>query len=355
MRSTTRHGPAVAATLLVAVALLASPLPVPAQPRFAGQTLIVTSYGGTWEQFMRKEIVPGFEAETGAKVELAVGLSRDWVAKLRAAGRGNPPYDVVIANTTWVSAVRREGFFEKLTPQKVPNLADVWPDLRYKDDVGVITLVGPLGIAYRTDVIQTPPKSWKDLWRPEYKGKLVIYSIANSATPMFLMLISRIYTGNDKNMDVAFQKIQELKPFRQTDFSGDMEIILTRGEAAIGILDAPAAARLKRQGVPIEWVFPREGVFMFEQDTNVTAGSRVKDLAFAWVNYFLSVPVQEKWARQYFWTPANRKVKITGELTQAIPVHTQAQIRQIMKWDWDWVNAGNRERMIERWNREILR
>jgi len=26
-----------------------------------------------------------------------------------------------------------------------------------------------------------------------------------------------------------------------------------------------------------------------------------------------------------------------------------------MKWDWDWVNAGNRERMIERWNREILR
>lgn len=325
-----------------------------AGPSFAGQTLVVTSYGGTWEEFMRKEIVPGFERETGAKVELAVGLSRDWVAKMRAAGKFNPPYDVIIANTTWVSALRKEGYFAKMPVDKVPNLVDVWPDLRVKDDVGVLTLVGPLGIAYRTDLVTTAPKRWKDLWNPEYKGRIGIYSIANSATPMFLMLLGRVFAGDDKNMDVAFQKIQDLKPFRQTDFSGDMERLLTAGEVHLGIIDSPAASRLKRAGVRIEWVFPLEGVFMFEQDTNVTLHSRSKDLAYAWVNYFISQPVQEKWAKQYFWTPANRKVKITGELSQQIPVHTVAQIRSIMKWDWDWINAGARERMIERWNREIL-
>ncbi|MDR7466202.1 MAG: extracellular solute-binding protein, partial [Armatimonadota bacterium] len=175
-------------------------------------TLVVTSYGGPWEQFMRREIVPGFESETGAKVELSVGLSRDWVAKIRAAGRGTPPFDVIIANTTWVSAIRKEGFFETLTVDKVPNLKDVWPELRIKDDIGVITLVGPLGIAYRTDLVTKVPKSWKDLWDPAYKGRLGLYSVANSANPMFTMLVSRIYRGNDRDIDFAINKIKELWP-----------------------------------------------------------------------------------------------------------------------------------------------
>jgi len=88
---------------------------------------------------MRKVIVPGFESQyPGTKVELAVGLSRDWVAKLRAAGKDNPPYDVVIANTVWVSAARSEGFFETFTAERVPNLRDVWPELRNPQDNGVI-------------------------------------------------------------------------------------------------------------------------------------------------------------------------------------------------------------------------
>jgi len=319
----------------------------------SSSTLVVTSYGGPWEQFLRKEILPGFEAETKSKVELAIGLSRDWVAKIRASGKQNPPYDVIIANTTWVSALRKEGYFTKLTPDKVPNLKDVWPELRIKDDIGVLSLVGALGIAYRKDLVSKPPKSWKDLWNPDYKGKFGLYSVANSANPMFTMLVSRIFKGNDRDLDFAINKIKELRPFRQTDFSGDMEILMTRGEITIGILDAPAVSRLKNQGVPIEWVFPREGVFMFEQDTNVLESAQNKDLAFKFVNYFLSRPVQEKWAAQFWWTPGNRAVKITGKLAQEIPVHTQAQIRQIMKWDWDWVNAGAREQMIDKWNREI--
>jgi len=331
------------------------PLPrmVPVRQKFDAKKIDNVA-GAVQKQFLRKEILPGFESETGAKVELSVGLSRDWVAKIRAAGRNNPPFDVIIANTTWVSAIRKEGFFTKLTPDKVPNLKDVWPELRIKDDMGVISLVGPLGIAYRTDLITKVPKSWKDLWDPAYKGKLVIYSIANSANPMFTMLVSRIFKGNDRDIDFAISKIAELRPFRQTDFSGDMEILLARGESEVGILDAPAASRLKSQGVPIQWVFPREGVFMFEQDTNVLAGSTNKELAFKFVNYFLSKPVQEKWSASFWWTPANKTVKIAGKLATEIPVHTQAQIRQIMRWDWDWVNAGAREQMIDKWNREIV-
>lgn len=331
----------------------AAPKPAEApKTDFKGQTLVVTSYGGTWEEFLRKDILPDFEKQTGAKVELAVGLSKDWMAKLRAAGKGNPPYDVVIANETWVSGGRAEGHFMSLPADKIPALKDIHPALRNKDDNGVLGLLNPLGIAYRTDLVKNPPKSWKDLWKPEYKGKLGIYSINNSAAPMFLMLLGKIYANDPKNMDVAFEKVKALKPFKQTDFSGDMEKLLTQGEVEIGILDAPAAARLKKQGVKVEFVIPEEGMFMFEQSMNMTAGSKVKDLAAAFIQYMLSEPVQTKWAGAYYVTPGNTRVKIEGELKGLIPV-TANQVDKIHQWDWNWVNGGAKDKMIERWNKEI--
>jgi len=253
-----------------------------------------------------------------------------------------------------VSAARLEGFFEKFTEQTVPNLKEVWPELRNKGDVGVIFALNPLGLGYRKDLVQTPPKRWKDLWNAEYKGKLGIYSINNSAGPMFIMLAAKLFSGNDKNIDAGIAKIKELRPFRQSDFSGDMEILLTRGEVQIGILDSPAASRLKKQGVPLEFAPPIEGMFMFEQDTNVTVGSKNKAAAYAFVNYMLSRPIQEKWSNQYFLTPANKNLKFAGEMSQLVPIHTGPQIRSIIKWDWDWFNTGAREQMIEKWNREII-
>lgn len=320
---------------------------------FAGKTLVVTSYGGSWEQFMREQILPDFEAQTGATVELAVGLSRDWMANLRAAGRDNPPYDVVIANETWISSGRLENRFVVLPEAEIPNLALVNPALRLEGDIGVLGLLNPLGIAYRTDLVSTAPTSWMDLWNDEYEGMVGIYNISNSAAPMFIMMLALINNDGDyKDYDVSFDLIKDLAPFKQTDFSGDMENLLVQGEVSVAILDSPAAARLKKQGIALEFVIPTEGMFMFEQNMNVTAGSDVQDLAFAFINYMLSTDVQAKWAGAYYVTPANMEVVIEGELADLIPV-TADRVGDIKQWDWLWLNQGPRDDMVNRWNREI--
>src|SRR5437870_11414972 len=130
----------------------------------AGGTITITSYGGPWEEFMRSAVVPAFEKEhPGIKVELAIGLSKDWVAKLKAAGKDNPPYDIVITNEVWAAPLRAEGRYTKLPPELVPNLKSVAPNLRIKDDMGVLALVGPIGRAYRTDKVKTLPTARNDL------------------------------------------------------------------------------------------------------------------------------------------------------------------------------------------------
>jgi putative spermidine/putrescine transport system substrate-binding protein len=315
--------------------------------------LTVTSYGGPWEQFMRGTIVPAFEKEhPGVKVELGIGLSKDWVAKLKAAGKDNPPYDVIVTNEVWAAPLRAEGNYTKLPADKVPNLATVAPNLRIKDDIGVLALVGPIGLAYRTDKIKTPPKAWKDLWTvPEYKGKIGIYNIVNSAGQMTVCLTSKLWTGGDKDIDTAFKKIAELKPFKQTDFSGDMEKLLVQGEVLVGILDMPAAVRLKKSGAPIGWVAPSDGLIMFEQDVAVTAGSKNKAAAFAYVNWMLKRETQEMWLRQFYWLPANTQVKMPDDLKPIMPV-TQADIPKILLWDWLWIN-DQKAKLVDRWNREM--
>lgn len=321
-------------------------------PSFGGQTLVVTSYGGTWEEFMRAEILPPFEEATGAKIELAVGLSTDWMTKLRASGADNPPYDVVIANETYISTGRIGGFFDPLPVDKVPNLEKVHESLRVPNDVGVFAIVAPIGLSYMTEraTIDTAP-SWLDLGT--FLPGLGIYNIKNSAAAQHIMMTAEVLTGDYKDWEPGFEWIRDnLREAKQSDFSGDMETLLTAGEIQVGLLDSPAVARLKGQGIAIEWSGPEEGLLMFEQNTNVTTGSKMKDLAYSFVNYWLGVDVQRKFAEAYFWTPSNVQVEIGGELAGSIPV-TRDNLDRMKHWDYEWLNSGPREDMINRWNREM--
>ncbi len=324
-----------------------------APQQFKGQTLIVTSYGGTWQQFMEDEHIPPFEALTGAKVELAIGLAKDWFARMRAAGKDNPPYDVFVTNETYLAQLRLEGFFAPLPLDKVPNLAFVPKPLRQPNDVGVLGLVGALGITYRTDKVQSPPASWLDL--SKYANKTTIFTIGNSGEPQHVMKMAQVLTGSYKNWQPAVQWIgKNLCAARQVDFSGTEQTMLTQGETYVGVIDAPDWALLKAKGLPVEWVLPREGYCgMFEQDMNVTVGSKLKDLGYAFINYWLSPPIQQKWAEKFYWTPANSHVKIGSDLAKLIPV-TQEQLTRIPRWDYVWLNtSGAREAMTEAWNHEV--
>src|SRR5262249_39560173 len=117
-------------TAAVATAAAAT-LGGPRVGRAQGGTLVGTSYGGPSGQFMRDTIVPAFEKEhPGIKVELAIGLSKDWVAKMKAAGKANAPYDIVICNEVYAAPMRADGYYTALPADKVPNLEYVAPNLK---------------------------------------------------------------------------------------------------------------------------------------------------------------------------------------------------------------------------------
>src|SRR5881227_1548527 len=113
------------ARLLIAllIAALAPPSPVDAQQT----TLVVTGYGGRWEEVMKKALVEPFEKQHGVKVEVVTGITTEWVAKLLAAGPDNPPFDVVMGNEPPLVIPRDRGFFDKRNDALAPNIKNEYP------------------------------------------------------------------------------------------------------------------------------------------------------------------------------------------------------------------------------------
>jgi putative spermidine/putrescine transport system substrate-binding protein len=316
-----------------------------------GAPFVINTYGGRWEAFWRTQLLPKFEPVLGRPAKLDIGLGNAWVSTFRAAGKAKPPFDALMTNERYAVILRGEGFFEPLPAAKVPNLANVYPVARYKDDMAVTGIVSPIGIAYRTDLVKTPPKTWRDLWSPQFKGQMGFYSINNSLAVMFLMLAGQLFGRDQYDLDTGFKKLAELRPFPQVDFSGALAPLLSQGQVSIAPIDFAEAVALQKKGVPIGTVVPEDGVLMFDQSFNMLGAGGDKDAALKYVDFMLSPEVQLLLAREFFTAPTNRLVTVPDDLKAAIPVSGDG-INNIVKFDWDFV-AKNREAMLDTWAKKI--
>jgi len=318
--------------------------------RAQGKTLIVPTLGGVWEQFWRSTVAPAFEKESGASVTLDVGNGRVFGANLRAAGIEKPPYSVIMTNEVFASSLRKEGYFEKLDLTKVPNYNDLYPLAKVADGYGALGAVSPIGIGYRTDMVKTPPKSWKDLWdNPEFKGKIGLYNFANSAGKMELLLASKLYGKDQYDVDAGFDALAKLGQVIQVDFN--LSTALASGEITVAPFDFGEIARLKEQGLPVDCIIPEEGVMMFDQTVSILANAPEKELAYQYMNFLLSPQTQELMMKQFYISPTNAKVVVPEELKKAVPVSGE-QMNKILTWDWTFMNEKQGE-LADRWAKTI--
>lgn len=330
----------------------AAGLALPALPSFAASPLVVNTYGGRWEKFWRSDLLPMLDKTSGVQPTLDVGLGKNFIANLRAAGIEKPPYSVLMVNENIASVVRGEGYFEPIPAAKVPNLANVYPNLRNPGDNGVRGIVSTIGIGYRKDLVKTPPKSWTDLWsNPEFKGKIGLYQIGNTAAMLFLLMTAKIHGGSQDAIDRAFVEIKKLLPFTQADWSGTLSTMLTRGDVTVAVIDFPEIVALKKKGVPVEMVVPSEGVVAFEQSFNILKNAPNKEDAYKYLNFILQPEVQEMMAKEFFTSPTNTKVQLASSMAADVPVSGKA-MASIVGFDWSKVNP-QLPAITDRWNREI--
>jgi putative spermidine/putrescine transport system substrate-binding protein len=327
---------------LVSTGAAAAAVGAPAVLRAETATLKTTAWGGKWGEVMKAEVIPAFEKEFKCKVETDSAFP--YYPKLQATPRNAPLYDVLHSNTNeqWQAAVA--GLVEpKLDVKQVPNLADVYPYAVSDKIVGVCAFTSAIGFGYRTDKGLAAPASWKDLADPKLAGQRGSYLVpVNSIGQMHLMLLGKVYGSGLQDLDAAYKAFEQLKPIKLYDFTGQMEKALLSGEVIMGVLHDSGVFRYDGQNQPIEFAAPREGVLALEQVWTVTPGSKVKELAYAYVDFMLRPEVQKPLAEAVWYSPANRKVKLAPKYDARL-YNTEAKVAQLIQVDWKWYNERKDE------------
>jgi iron(III) transport system substrate-binding protein len=174
------------------------------------------------------------------------------------------------------------------------DIADLFQDYRppnaaeYRDDVQIAPQLWPkttLGwsIAYNTELEKNPPKSWMDLCKPEYGPKKIGQVIAPSGgTTWTRIMFERQTFGDD-----YWKKQAATQPILYPSGAPASDA-LVRGECSIAVLLYNICYIKKRDGAPVDIVFPSDGVPLNYYAAGVTKAAANPNAGKLFLNWCMS-------------------------------------------------------------------
>lgn len=296
-----------------------------------GGDLVACVAGGAWEDAFQANMAKPFN-DKYPKVKLNLDLTSGTaqLAKLRAAKGNNPPFDEVLILDEEMDIAVREGLIEPFDASEVPNVAKLYsvsaPEKWQKDGkyYAVHQNWGQLGLTYRTDKIQNPPKDWLDVWKPEYKGMLGMPPISYSVGLQFFIATVHALGGNEANeadVDKAFEKMKELKPniAQQPADAGSIQQLLERGDIALVPLWDGRAFGLAASGLPIDFIYPdNPGPVASGSPVAIAKGTKNRKASLALLNFRLGAEPQQGFCQQMWYGPSNKDVKLDPKYQEKV-------------------------------------
>jgi len=334
-----------------ALGVLAAPAFAPGLARAqikAGDTLTVGVWGGAQERIVRKFCAGPLEAKYGVKINLVLGGTTDRRARAYAE-RGRPSFDVLYLNISESRRAVKDGVTQAPT-DAVPNAANLYP-LARQGGYGVA--FNPVTIVYDKTAVAAPMTSWKDFWREDLKGKVIWPTYPGAQGTSGLLMTAKAWGGSEKDVDVAFKRIVELKPFAAIQGSQDQLFGMFDSKLGAASVEFGSFTRkyaeTRNQNIVI--ADPAEGQAVAMNVACITVGTPNQKLAEEWVNLHLSPDCMTAYAEEIYYSPTVRNVNVPAELASKL-VLGEAAVERLVDFDWDLV-AANEARWTQRFNREI--
>ncbi|MEP9380603.1 extracellular solute-binding protein [Aquabacter sp. CN5-332] len=318
----------------------------------AASSLVATTYPGTWDVAQRQILLPAFAAATGASVALQPVLALDAVAKI-VASKANPPYNVVLMDEGPYLAALDMGIFALLPKDRIRNLASLPERFIDPNGRGAFVSVQVMGIVYNPIAIKTPPTSWLDLWKPEYKGRVGITGLGSSLGSAWMVEIAKLHGGSESNMDPAFEALKKLLPNvgAVAPNPGALATLFQQGQVDISFNYLNAILPLAQRGADIAIARPESGWVLVRNSLHVIENSKELDLCYAYIDTALSDGVQGRMAAApNFLAPTNKTVTFGSELQKV--AKDDQELAKLTLIDWKALNP-QRSALIERFNKEV--
>ena len=339
------------ATLLVTLLVIASMTlcAVAEDKPFAGQTLTVSTFSFNAE-LMQKNIYQPFMEQTGATVVIDSGRNAERVTKIIEAPEN---YDVVVIGDMFVNQLMEAGVIDTFDNSSISNLSEIYECARAPmgEGYGPAYTMNRLGIVYDAAYCDVEIKSWADLWNPELADSVAIPDMTTTSGPLFYYATAAAFgLEPGKDDEAIFAKLSELKPnIKKTWTSANDTItMLNQGEISVAVLLDYSYTTAKNANPDYIWVDPTEGSFSGYNMLNIVKGCENKELAEAFIDFYLSYDVQLAEALDGVDAPVRPDVELTAEQAANF-TYGEEMIAGLKLPDWN-VIAANQADWVASWN-----
>ncbi len=218
-----------------------------------------------------------FEKETGVRVRVDyTNTNEETLVKVKLGAGG---HDLVIASSFLLELLAREGLLQPIEAGSVPNLSRLDPVFRGppwdpSGRWGIPLAYGFTGIAWNSSAVAGPVESWKVLWDPAYRGRILMLDDAREVfTVAYSLFGVPLDAEHADRLPEALELLASQKPFLrkyESNLAGDL---LVRGEVDLAQTWAGQAWRAARERPQIRFCLPKEGSLLFVDSLCIPRGA----------------------------------------------------------------------------------
>ena len=298
-----------------------------AAPAAVAEEKILNVYN--WPDYIAKDMVAGFEKETGIKVNYQTFENNEALqAKLVA---GNTGYDIVVPGAVFAKPQIEAGLLQKLDKTKLSNIANL--DAAVMAKLGTVdpgnaylvpwawsfTTVGinKAKVAQALGSTPLPVNAWELVFNPEYTAKLKSCGIAFLDSPTEIIppamhyLSKNAYSNDTADHKAAGDMLAKVRPHIRL-FTSTMIDDLAGGKACVAlgwagdINIARARAIENKNGNDIQTLLPSTGGLIFFDNLAIPKDAKRPNNAHTFINYFLKPDVSAALTNELGYATANK-------------------------------------------------
>jgi len=262
-----------------------------------------------WSDYLAPDTIPAFERLTGIKVHVSYFETNETLESRILTGSSG--FDVVVPTAPYLQRQIRSGAYLPLDKTKLPNLANLDPDLMSRvalNDPGnahaVVYAWGTYGIGYNEKKVaaalpNVPLNSWHLIFDPAYASKLAGCGISTLDAPAGVVRLVLKYLGRDPNapsaqdLTDAETVLTRIRPYIRTIDSTNIIQAMANGDICIALgyngdfVQARRRAQEAKNGVIVDFVIPQEGSLLWFDMLAIPRDAPNPANAHLFINYLL--------------------------------------------------------------------
>lgn len=281
-----------------------------------------------YSEYIPDSVFADFTGETGIKMNVSTFEDEEELYnKMRLTG--GEGYDLIMSASENLASLIRLGLLHKLDKSKITNFKNLLPitlgrDFDRNNDYTVPFAIGTGSFAVNTKKVDISKlKSFADLGRPEFKGRLLLLNSMRTVLGIGLFMNGHsINDRNEEHIEQAYETLRDKILPNVRTFANESSIqALLNGEVDIAQTWDGLAFAANEENPDIQYIHMKEGISLWIDSWAIPAKSSNIAGAYKFLDYVLRGSVSALISEEYQYGPVNSEaIKLLPKAITESPI-----------------------------------